>query len=80
MNIYIKLVVFVLGITQLYAQMGFYRYPKNCQTNCDFSLYWNNKGSETVFTFSTYFGTKPFAQTGEKIWNAFGLSIDRIMV
>lgn len=76
----IQLIVIIIGITQLNAQMGFFRSPKGCTGKCDFSLYWNNKGSETVFTFSTYFGNKPFAQMGEEVWNAFGLSKDRIMV
>jgi hypothetical protein len=62
-------------VAQIACQSGMVKSPSNCQADdCDFTLYWNNKGSETVFTLNarTFLNSDAYA--------AFALSNDQIMV
>ncbi len=70
-----KIIIFLAIVSQITCQSGMVKSPNNCQgDDCDFTLYWNNKGSETVFTLNarTFLNSDAYA--------AFALSNDQIMV
>merc|ERR1719350_2251250 len=69
----LKLSLLLCFVVASQAQSGTFRSPDGCQyPNCDFSIFWNNKGSETVFTFRAKVGAG-------SSYAAFALSADNKM-
>lgn len=73
MNTSFKTLIFCLVILQIKCHSGVYKHPEGCNV-CDFTLEWDNSGSETSFKFT--------AQTDgdAQAYAAFALSTDKRMV
>lgn len=71
----LKLAVLCMTIVLINGQSGFHRSPSRCANeDCDFTLYWNNRGDQTVFTFTARTFLDDF------VWAGFALSDDQRMV